>query len=408
MKINKKALVLPVLATAILRLGPAWAANSSAVGAAASSELAEAPPPPSLFPEMGPTLGANPNPENIDLGPWIGKVYATGVVSGLGFWQSNPVLGDNDGYADISNGMVFVQTASGPVQFVAQAGIYSIPALSEPYTRASDLNKLLWGPLPLAYVKFVPNDAFSVLIGRLPSLLGSEWDFTFQNVNIERGLLWNQENSVNQGIQVNYTVGPVDLSLSLNDGFFSGNFDWLTGSATYTINSNNSLTFSAGGNFGSNSLDSFGTPIAQNNSVIYDLIYDGTWGPWTLAPYVQYTHVPDNSALKSVGFTHDASTVGVAVNVAYSFNDNWKLGARGEYISSSGSLADGAPDLLTGGPGANNWSITLTPSYQYKIFFARAEFSYVGLGSPTPEYAFGKAGTDTSQVRVLFETGVIF
>ncbi len=417
MKINKKALALLVLATAVsgLGLGAAWAADSSAVGpagGAVSSELAQAPPPapspPSLFPEMGPTLGANPNPENFDLGPSIGKVYVTGVLSGLGFWQSNPVLGNNAGYADISNGMVFVQNASGPVQFVAQAGIYSIPTLSEPYTRASDLNSLLWGPLPQAYVKFVPNDAFSVQIGRMPSLIGSESDFTFQNVNIERGLLWRQENTVNQGIQVNYEIGPVDLSLSLNDGFFSGNFDWLTGSATYTINSNNSLTFTAGGNFGSSRLDTFGTPIEQNNSEIYDLIYDGTWGPWTLAPYFQYTYVPDNSALKSAGFTQDASTVGFAVNVAYSFNDNWKLGARGEYISSTGSLADGAPELLTGGPGANNWSITLTPSYQYKIFFARTEFSYVGLGSATPGSAFGKAGTDTSQVRVLFETGLIF
>ncbi|HUK58662.1 MAG TPA: outer membrane beta-barrel protein [Stellaceae bacterium] len=414
MKINKKAVALPVLAIAVCGRGPAaaWAGESSAVapvGGAVSSELAQTPLlAPSLFPEMGPTLEANPNPASFDLGPWIGRVYATGVLSGLGFWQSNRVLGNSAGYADISNGMVFVQNAAGPVQFVAQAGVYSIPALGEPYTRASDLNGMLWGPLPQAYVKFAPNDALSVLIGRLPSLLGSEWDFTFQNDNIERGLLWDQENSVNQGIQVNYTIGPVDLSVSVNDGFFSSNFDWLTGSATYAINSDNWLTFSAGGNFGSNSVNTFRTPIAQNNSAIYDLVYDSAWGPWTLAPYVQYTHVPNNSALRSAGFTHDASTLGVAVNVAYSFNDNWKLGARGEYISASGSLGDGAPDLLTGGPGANSWSITLTPSYQYKIFFARAEFSYVGLNSTTPGFAFGKGGTSTSQVRALFETGFIF
>lgn len=409
MKIKKAC--LPVLATAVFGLGlsAAWADDSSAVGRlgnAASSDTAQDPP--ALFPEMGPTLTANPTPENFDFGPWIGKVYVTGVVSGLGFWQSNPVPGNNAGDADISNGMVFVQNASGPVQFAAQVGIYSIPALSEPYTRASDLNSLLWGPLPQAYVKFAPSDDFSVLIGRLPSLLGWEWDFTFQNVNIERGLLWDQENSINHGIQANYTIGPVDLALSLNDGFFSGNFDWLTGSATYTIDSNNSITFSAGGNFDQNRRDNFRTPIAQNNSVIYDLIYDGTWGPWTFTPYFQYTHVPNNSALKSAGFTHDASTAGTALIVAYSFNDNWKLGARGEYISSSGSLADGAPELVTGGPGAKNWSITLTPSYQYDILFARAEFSYVGVGSANSGFAFGKAGNSTSQVRVLFETGVIF
>ena len=440
-KIKKKTPTAAILATAVfgLGLGTAWAADPGAAGldpSAASGELAQATPPPpsgppqgappgppppgaapppaaapsppSLFPPMGPTLSANPNPENFDLGPWIGKVYTTGVLSGLAFFQSNPVPGNNDGYADISNGQVFVQTISGPVQFVAQAGIYSIPTLSAPYVRASNLNSLLFGPLPQAFVKLVPSDAFSVQIGRLPTLLGNETTFTFQNDNIERGLLWNQENVVNQGIQGNYTAGPWAFALSLNDGFFSSNFDWLTGEVTYTLNSNNSFSFAAGGNFGSAGKNTFGTPIAQNNSSVWDLIYNGTWGPWAFGPYLQFTHVPDNGALKSAGFTHDADTVGVALNGAYSFNDNWKLGLRGEFISSSGSLADGAPTLLAGGPGADNWSITLTPSYQYKIFFARAEFSYVGIGSGTAGFAFGKSGAEDSQVRVLFETGVIF
>jgi hypothetical protein len=432
MRNKKKALTGAILATAALGLGAgaAWAADPAAAGPganAAASELAQAPlppppgpppaaapaappaapSPPSLLPSMGPTLSANPNPENFDL-PIFGKVYTTGVLSGLGFFQSNPVVGNNDGYADISNGQVFVQNASGPVQFFAQAGIYSLPTLSAAYVRANSLNSLLFGPLPQAFVKWVPSDSFSIQAGRLPTLLGAETTFTFENDNIERGLLWNQENIVNQGIQANYTAGPVAFSLSWNDGFFSSNFDWLTGLATYTINSSNSISFAAGGNFGSSRTNTFVTPIVLDNSSVYDLIYNGTWGPWTLAPYLQFTHVPDNSALKSAGFTHDASTIGFDLNGAYSFNDNWKLGLRGEFISSSGNATDGAPSPLTGGPGSDNWSITLTPSYQYKIFFARAEFSYVGLGSTTAGFAFGKAGTDTSQVRVLFETGVIF
>lgn len=392
MRISGNALVLPALATVAIRLGTAWAADS----------------PQALFPEMGPTLSANPSPMNFDLGPWLGNVYVTGAVSGLGVWQSSPMLGNNDGYADIGNGTVFVQNASGPVQIVAQVGIYSIPSLSEPYTRARELNRLLWGPVPQAYVKLAPSDRFSVQVGRMPSLIGWESDFTFQNANIQGGLLWEQQTSVNQGVRANYTIGPIDVSLSLNDGFFSGRLHWLTGAATYEIDDNNWLTFSAGGSFRSSGVDTFRTPIAQNNSAIYNLVYDTAWGSWALAASLQYTHVPDNSALRSAGFTQDASTLGVAVHGAYAFNENWKLGARGEYIRSSGSFDDGAPELVTGGPGASNWSITLTPSYQYRIFFARAEFSYLGLDGTTPGFAFGKAGTDTSQVRVLFETGIIF
>ena len=37
--------------------------------------------------------------------------------------------------------------------------------------------------------------------------MGAEYTFTFQNMNIERGLLWNQETAVNRGIQVNQALG---------------------------------------------------------------------------------------------------------------------------------------------------------------------------------------------------------
>ncbi len=399
-----------VLAVVLFALG---AAGAKADPLAPGGEIAQLPPPPapppaapsppSLLPAMGATLSANPNPLNFDLGP-LGKVYETGVLSGLLLDQSNPVLGDHDFQADISNGQVFVQNASGPVQFFLQAGIYSIPVVGVPYTRATRLNSLLFGPLPQAFIKFAPTAKFSLEAGRLPTLLGNETTFTFENDNIERGLLWNQENVVNQGVQGNYTVGPVALSLSWNDGFFSGNFDWLTGLATYTFNASNSVTFAAGGSFGTSRLNTFATPIVQDNSEIYDLIYNGSYGPWSFGPYFQYTRVPKNSEL---GFSEDASSLGVALLGAYSFNDNWKLGARAEYISSSGSLTGGAPNLLYG-PGSNAWSLTLTPTYQYKLFFARAEFSYVGAGHTTPGFAFGSSGNDTSQVRVLFETGIIF
>ncbi|WP_162915105.1 outer membrane beta-barrel protein [Desertibaculum subflavum] len=377
------------------------------IGSAPADTLAEDRAP-ELFPEMGPTLEANPDPVSIDLGASLGRLYVTGVVSGLGLWQSNPFAGNDHTYADIGNAMVTAQTEPGVVQFVAQAGLYSMPTLGEPYTRSTKLNSRLYGPLPIAYAKFAPDDGFSVQIGRLPTLLGAEWDWTYQNVNIERGLLWNQENSINQGIQVNYAAGPVELSLSLNDGFFSGKFHWLTGAATYAIDDDNWLTLSAGGALRSSGIDTFRTPLAQNNSVIVNLIYEAYRGPWSITPYLQYTHVPNNHSMRSAGFTDEASTYGAALIVAYAFDENWKLAARGEYIASSGSDAKGAPELVTGGPGADNWSFTLTPTYQYKTFFARAEFSYVGLGNVTPDFGFGKSGNDKSQVRVLFETGFIF
>jgi hypothetical protein len=76
-------------------------------------------------------------------------------------------------------------------------------------------------------------------------------------------------------------------------------------------------------------------------------------------------------------------------------------------MASTGSLANGAPNLLYG-PGSSAWSITLTPTYQYKIFFARAEISHVGTNSTTSGLVFGRDGNNTTQTRFLFETGILF
>ena len=40
-------------------------------------------------------------------------------------------------------------------------------------------------------------------------------------MNVERGLLWYQENLVNRGIQVNQSMGKFSASVSVNDGFYS-------------------------------------------------------------------------------------------------------------------------------------------------------------------------------------------
>ena len=51
------------------------------------------------------------------------------------------------------------------------------------------------------------------LIGSLPTLMGAESTFTYQNFNIERGIVWNQENAINRGIQVNQTTGQIPVRL---------------------------------------------------------------------------------------------------------------------------------------------------------------------------------------------------
>ncbi len=348
----------------------------------------------------------------------LGKTYVTGVLSGIGFGQTNPVPAgvpfNRTWDADVSNGLVAIQKTDGVFQYFLQAGAYSLPVVGVPYTDAAHSNSALYGPLPQAYVKIVPNDTWSIEAGKLPTLIGEEYTFTFENLNIERGLLWNQENVFNRGLQLNYTIGPVALALSWNDGFYSDDFTYLTGSATWTATPSDTFILAGGGNTTTTTVSTSATPGLANNQQMYDLSWTHTMGPWTFNPYIQYTHV---DAIPQLGTTTSGSTYGAALLVNYSFDSSAMVGGmslngfslpfRLEYISSDGSVTTG-PNLLGYGAGSKAWSLTITPTYQYKIFFARVEASYVGVDRSVPSLAFGSLGNDKSQFRGLVEAGFVF
>lgn len=359
-------------------------------------------------PAMSYPLTANASPLTISAGP-LGKLYITGAVTGLGLAQTNPILspsatGNRHETVDISNGQVFIQKTDGLVQYFIQAGGYSLPSVGAPYIASSRTTDNFYGVLPQAFIKIVPNGDFSFEAGKLPTLIGAEYTFTFENTNIERGLLWNQENAVNRGVQANYTKGPVAVAVSWNDGFYSNRYNWLSGVVTYTFDPANVLSFVGMGNLGHTGKSTLATPLAQNNSSIYNVIYTHTVGSWTLQPYIQYTDVASNS---QIGISKSASTIGGALFANYAFNPTYNLGGRVEYISTSGNVTDGSPNLMYG-PGSKAWSITLTPTYQKEAFFARAEVSFVKANSTTSGLVFGQDGTKTSQARLLVESGFIF
>ena len=364
---------------------------------AAGAPAPEAAPTAMTTPALTGPLVANPNPMNTDTGTF-GTIYFTGAISGLALFQSDPVAVNRHSHFDLSNGQFMLQKTEGLLQFYAQGGVYSLPALGTPYLHVGRTTGDFYGPFPQGFLKVAPTDEFSIQVGKLPTLIGAEYTFSFENMNIERGLLWNQENAVNRGIQANYTMGPLALSLSLNDGFYSENYNWVSGSAAWTIDKENTLSLVGMGNFGRTTKATLATPLAQNNSTIINLIYTYNAAPWTITPYVQFTNVPTNAALGLA----QASTYGGAVLANYAINDNWNLAGRGEYIGTSG-----AGNLLYG-PGSSALSFTLTPTWQRGVFFARADAAVVSAFSTAPGAAFGRTGNTKTQGRLVFETGIIF
>src|SRR6266851_6696284 len=305
---------------------PAHAQQAPAAAPAATDQQPASPPTsPLTVPGITGPLAYNPTPAKFGAGP-LGDVYVSGVASALGQWQNSVFPGDRRFQADVSNGQVFVQKIDGLVQFFAQAGAYSLPDLGVPYVRAAKATNAFYGALPQAFLKLAPTDNFSIMAGKLPTLIGAEYTFSFENMNIQRGLLWNQENAVNRGVQVNYTAGPLALAFSWNDGLYSKKYSWAWGSATYTIDDANTVAFIASGNTKKTSVSTSVTPLFQNNEQLYNLIYTHTAGPWTFQPYLQYTHVP---ALPEFGSPKSASTTGVALLMNYNFDSdstpaNWR------------------------------------------------------------------------------------
>jgi hypothetical protein len=377
----------------------------SAFGATAAMAQ-DAPAPLSTPPFAGP-LAPNPAPFYIDTTDWLGdaggKIYISGQVTGLAYYQSNEVqngVGSASSLLDLDNAQIEIQKTDGWLQFYVQAGTYSFPTLGVPYLKSSFNTAFSFGNVPVAYLKLQGEGDFadfSIQAGKMNTLIGDEYNFTFQNMNIERGLVWNTEQAFDRGVQVNYANGPLSVSLSWNDGLYTNNLNWMTGLISYALAPTDTIAVAGGGNMGGHN----GSNLNQGS--MWNLIYTHTDGPLVISPYVQLIETPTTSI-----FAKSTEVWSGAILASYSFDDNWKIGARAEYESESGKPATHQYDVLGYGVGSSAWSLTVTPTYQWKAFFGRLDLSYVGLTDRTPGLGFANTGNGTDQFRVMFETGVVF
>ncbi len=259
-----------------------------APAAAPAPPSAPAAPTPLPTPSTYGPLQLSP-PINFEAGP-LGHYSVNGAVTGIGLFQNNAVPGNNPQEGAFTNAFIFFQKPTGWFQVYVQAGAYDLPALGSAFISNSTTNSDLYGPVPVAYAKLVWKNT-SVQFGLLPTLIGAEYTFSFQNMNIERGLLWNQENAINRGVQINQTFGKFTASLSYNDGFYSNRYSWLTGALTYTKGPH-SLALTAGGNLGQTNWQSSVHPGAkQRHDLRHHLhLHEGALGRSTIRAVHRRTH----------------------------------------------------------------------------------------------------------------------
>src|SRR5271157_433674 len=394
--------ILQTMAGAVMAIALTAGAQTTPAPAPAPTPAATpAPAPLSTFVLTGPLQWLPP--AIFDAGP-LGKLSVNGIVTGFSVFQNNSVPGDDSAQATLSNGQIFIQKPDGKLQYYIQAGVYTMPTLSVPFVNAQNTVNNTYGPVPVAFLKLPIGKTTQILIGSLPTLMGAESTFTYQNFNIERGIVWNQENAINRGIQVNQTLGKyLTASLSWNDGYYSDRYSWLSGSVTLTKGPH-SLVYDGMGNLGQTAYQTAATPV-QNNSYMHAVIYTYTKGPWIISPYFQYGKLPTNA---KVGVLKGTSATGGALNVSYAFKKGFSLPARVEYLTSSGSATDESVNLLGFGAGSAGASFTATPTYQKGGMYVRGDLAWVHAMNYTPGAVFGKTGMDADQFRGVLEFGFIF
>ena len=378
---------------------------AAAPAAQAAPAPATAPAPLSTFVLTGPLQWLPP--AIFDAGP-LGKLSVNGILTGFSQFQNNHVTGDDSAQATLSNGQVFIQKPDGKYQYYIQAGVYTMPTLSVPFLDAQHTLNNFYGPVPVAFLKLPVGKTTSFEIGSLPTLMGAESTFTYQNFNIERGIVWNQENAINRGLQVNQALGKyLAASVSWNDGYYSNRYSWLSGSVTLTKGPH-VLVYDGMGNLGQTAYagtsSHYATPV-QNNGYMHAVIYTYTKGPWIISPYFQYGKLPTNT---KVGVAKGTSATGGALNVSYAFKSGFSLPARVEYLTSSGSAADGSVNLLGFGAGSSGVTFTATPTYQKGGMFVRSDLAVVHASDYASGSVFGKTGTNENQFRAVLEFGFIF
>lgn len=384
--------------------GPAMAASEKPEIHKAKPDGASARESASEEPEFGGPIELNPNPTKFSAGA-LGEISVSGAVTGYGLFHDNRFPDDRAARGDFSNLQMLLQGTNGPFEVVVQTGLYSIPSLGASNANSIETTEIRnFGYVPLAYGKVDLGGGFSLTGGQMTSVFGGEATFTYENLNIVRGLLFNQSNSINRGVQLTYEDDKLSASLALTDGFYSGRISWLLGAVSYQFDDANKVTFSAGGNFAPSDHETPAAPLLQNNGSMYNLGYTYSAGPWTLTPFIQATHVERNLA---IGIPESASTFGGAFLASYAFTRNFSLAGRAEYIAQSGRPGASTVSLVYG-PGSQAYSLTVTPTWKVGRFFARCEYSFVEVFDAGPNLAFGRDGTRRHQNRFAIEAGVLF
>lgn len=366
-------------------------------------------------PTPAPAATASPSPLPSSTSLTLGPLTIDGVFSAFSLFTSGiNATGalDTSGGADlsnrtdVSNAFIIVNKSAGTFRYGFAAGAYNIPVVGFALNKTTQTgaNTSLYGAVPSIYAEYAPTGSFNLQAGKLATLAGQESTYTYENANIQRGIIWNLETAVSRGIRGTFTGSKFNGAVEVNDGYYSGNRLGIEGQITNSPSPNTTVEFVF-------VLPNASAPANATASIankrLYNPLLTYATARWSFSPYLLFVESPSSLAL---GYKNSEHAFGAVASAAYALNSTWSLPLRIEYGKNGSTPSDASPNanLLGYGPGSRAWTYTLTPTYRKGVFFARAEASDVNVTNFTPGAAFGAGGTQSNQFRTGVETGLQF
>lgn len=363
----------------------------------------------------------------IDGGP-LGSLTLSGGVDGYGYYMGSANKGTKDHGVNVGSALIQLQKTSGVLQFTIEVGPNggAIPLGTEP--KQTTINQYSSGPLFVGYATIAPeNSPLTLSAGQMPSIEGYEAGIDWYNPSQFTTDIFFVQPSVSRVVQANFRKGAVSAVVSFGDGYDTGVFNYLQGLLTYTFDPSNILNVYYGGNVGRTGLNAktYGIPPCNYgelsdgcnmtvggspnvaNSQMVGAYYSFTSGNLNLVPEVQYVWAKPNAQLANENWNGKfTANFGAALFANYSFGTSpYSLGGWVEYEKSVGT------GYWYVGPQSEAVGFALSPTWQYKGLFARANAGYLYLLHNSVSgfnYGFGKSGTGKSQFLGTLEAGLLF
>mgnify|MGYP001548446746 CR=1 FL=1 len=402
--------------------------------------------------QAAPWAPANPNgtPDyQEDLGP-LGQWTVGGGISALAStWTNSADAPGSSHYGvTIPNAIVMLNGTEGKFRLRLWAGLppltpivgWTGPGLNpnlhtagsneNPYGHASELFK--------GYITYSPTDWFSVDVGRIDSVDGTEIGIDWFNPTPMLSPLNNMQSTTADGIQFDFNHGPASLSVQLGDGYNTGQLSQLGALGQYNLNADGSDYVIA---FGHHRLRTAGTlsyagHVASFGIVNSNLIgFGGMWvidHKYAISPEIEYQWLPQG--ITGGGITPATapqtkySNVAAMINLTDQVNSYWQSALQVSYVHQHGDAAqtdtvngvelnniygnylglgapNGAGDL---GQGSSMLGVQVGGTWMYKNLFVRPFLAFTHLTNFEPGNGWGPNGDKSTQVAALIEVGWLF